>query len=250
MNPPRPATPAPAPATAPSPAPARPAVLPAPSMMCADFLALGAELDCLAAHGVRLLHQDVMDGCFVPNLALGADLCRAMASRGDFAHDVHLMVGSPEDFVEKFATLPGARIAFHPETTRHPVALIERIRALGATPAVAVSPQVPVRSLEHLLPLVGQVTVMTVTPGFAGQRLLPWCLPKIAETRAWADAHNPALDIAADGNVSWENIPAILAAGANVLVLGTSSLFSKTLSRTEAFARLASILPIPYKRPA
>lgn len=191
--------------------------------------------------GVDWLHQDVMDGRFVPNLALGIDVMRAMAGAVRVPHDVHLMVEEPEKYVAMFAGLPGARVTFHPEATRHPVAVITAIRAAGAVPGLALSPAVPVASVGLLLPLVDQVTVMTVNPGFAGQALLEWCLPKVAEVRAWAEAHRPELVVAVDGNVSWANIPRMVAAGADALVLGTSSLFQKGLGREDAWRRLREL---------
>jgi ribulose-phosphate 3-epimerase len=215
----------------------------APSMMCADFLGLKAELVRFATHGVEWLHQDVMDGHYVPNFTLGVDLCRAMAvAVPTIAHDVHLMVEEPERHVAMFAGLPGARIAFHAETTRHPAALIARIRELGASPALALSPAMTVETVRHLLPLVDQVTVMTVNPGFAGQKLLEWCMPKISDVRAWADANRPELDVSVDGNVSWENLPRMKAAGANIFVLGTSSVFARDVERDAALRRVRAVL--------
>lgn len=215
----------------------------APSMMCADFLALAADLRTLAEAGVEWLHQDIMDGHFVPNFTMGPDLCQAMATAApEMAHDVHLMVEEPERHVEVFARLPHARIAFHPETTRHAPALISRIRALGASPALALSPATPVAFIHHLLPLVDQVTVMTVNPGFSGQKLLDWCLPKIEEVRSLADRCRPDLDVTVDGNVSWDNIPRMRTAGANIFVLGTSSLFQKGVDRADSLRRLRALL--------
>jgi len=233
------------PAPGESPAAGQPAVRLSPSMMCADLLAVGEELERFAAHKVEWLHQDIMDGHFVPNLTLGIDFCRAVAKVSAIRQDVHLMVERPEAYLDAFASLPGARITFHPETTRHPVVAIERIRALGASPGLAVSPATSLAGLVHLLPLVDQVTVMTVNPGFAGQKLIDWCLPKISEVRAWAKINRPDLDVEVDGNVSWTNIPRMVAAGANVLVLGTSSLFGADMAREAAFARLEAMVGRP-----
>jgi ribulose-phosphate 3-epimerase len=211
--------------------------------MCADFLSLGAEVERFAGNGIEWLHEDIMDGHYVPNFSLGIDLCRALARAApNLAHDVHLMVESPEHHIAAFAGLPRARISIHPETTRHAPAVLGLIRKAGASPGIAISPAVAVESLRHLLPLVDAVTVMTVNPGFAGQELLDWCLPKISEVRAWADCRRPELDVAVDGNVSWANLPRMRAAGANLFVLGKSSLFQDGVGRIEALGRIRSLL--------
>ncbi len=211
-------------------------------MMCADFLNLRAELDLFAARRVALLHMDVMDGAYVPNFALGPDFCRACAGACAVPHDVHLMVENPDRHLAAFAGLPGLRISFHPETSRHPVATLDAIRKLGASPGIALDPAMPVDAVRHLLPLADLVCVMTVNPGYAGQKLVPHCLKKIAELRSLCDSLGIRPDIEVDGNVSWENIPAMVRAGANILVCGTSSLFDKSLARDDAIRKLRALL--------
>ena len=194
-------------------------------MMCADPLALGEILEVFETGGIEWLHIDVMDGRYVPNFTLGPDYCRALARASQIPLDVHLMVEEPDRHIGLFAGFPGARISFHPETVRQPVRLVERIRELGASPGIAIDPSMPVEACAHLLPLVDQVIVMTVNPGYAGQKLLPFCLPKITDCRRALDACGSDAAVQVDGNVSWENIPGMAAAGANILVAGTSSLF-------------------------
>ncbi len=194
-------------------------------MMCADPFALGEVLDTMAKGGIEWLHIDVMDGRYVPNFTLGPDYCRALASASSIPLDVHLMVEEPDRHLHLFAAFPDARVTFHPETVRQPVRVIERLRELGASPGIAIDPAMPVSACRHLLGLVDQVLIMTVNPGYAGQKLLPFCLDKITECRDLLEECHSAADLQVDGNVSWENIPRMVAAGANVLVAGTSSLF-------------------------
>jgi ribulose-phosphate 3-epimerase len=212
-----------------------------PSMMCADPMALQEVLEVFEAGGIEWLHIDVMDGRYVPNFTLGPDYCRNLARVTRIPLDVHLMVEEPDRHVGLFAGFPGVRISFHPETVRQPVRLVERIRELGASPGIAIDPAMPVEACRHLLPLVDQVVVMTVNPGYAGQKLLPFCLPKITACREVLDACGTGASVQVDGNVSWQNIPGMVAAGADILVAGTSSLFVDGRVAGEAIRRMRSI---------
>jgi len=213
----------------------------APSMMCADFLHLEDEVRLMEANGVEWLHIDVMDGHYVPNFTLGVDYCKALAAATRIPFDVHLMIEHPDRHIAPFCTLPGARVTFHPETIRQPARLVEAIRESGASPGIALDPSRTVEEFRHLIPLVDQVLVMTVNPGYAGQKLLPFCLDKIAEVRDFLKSENLAADIEVDGNVSWQNIPKMVEAGANILVAGTSSLFEKHRSRAESMRELVAL---------
>ena len=213
-------------------------------MMCADFLELGRDLDFMTHHQIDFLHMDIMDGHYAPNFTLGIDYCKAVASRCSIPQDVHLMVEDPDLHLEEFCKLPGARITFHPETSRHPIRTLEKIRSLGGSPGIAIDPATPIATLTCLLPMVDHVCVMSVNPGYAGQPLIPMCIDKIAELRKWLDQNKHPIDITVDGNVSWENIPNMIKAGANVLVCGTSSLFSKKFSREEAIKKLRNLIAL------
>lgn len=211
-------------------------------MMCADFLHLADELRILEAHKVDWLHIDVMDGHYVPNFTLGVDYCRALAGATKIPLDVHLMIEQPDRHIAPFCAIPGTRLTFHPETVRQPARLIERIRELGASPGIALDPAQPVDQFRHLIPLTDQVLVMTVNPGYAGQKLIPHCLDKIKEVRDFLAREKLAIDIEVDGNVSWTNIPKMVEAGATVLVAGTSSVFEKHRPRDESLQELSALL--------
>jgi len=213
-----------------------------PSMMCADFLSLKSELDVLKAESIDFLHIDIMDGQYVPNFTLGTDLADTMHTYSGIPLDFHLMVEQVDQSVALFTKYKGATITFHPETSRHPVRTIQKIRDADCKPSIAVDPGMNLESVKHLLPLVDMVCIMTVNPGYAGQKLLPFCIDKIAELHQWQQQYHPELLIEVDGNVSWQHIPTMLQAGADVLVLGTSSVFSQQESRSEAYKRLRTLI--------
>ncbi|RCH55346.1 ribulose-phosphate 3-epimerase [Mucilaginibacter hurinus] len=214
----------------------------APSMMCVNFLDVKSELDVFKQFDIDLLHVDIMDGRYVPNFTLGIDFAKSLVSYSDIPLDFHLMVEDVDNYLDIFCSIPGSIVTFHPETSRHPVRTIQRIRQAGCKPGLAIDPALPIDSLKHLLPLVDQVCVMSVNPGYAGQPLLAFCIDKIKEVRYWLNKFESNAEIEIDGNVSWDNIPGMIEAGAEILVVGTSSVLGANQDRVKSMSRLKSLL--------
>jgi len=212
-----------------------------PSLMCANFISLGAELDIMRAAGVEYLHIDIMDGRYVPNFTLGPDFCKGLAAYSPIPLDIHLMIEDPDAHVEKFARFPGAVVSFHPETSRHPLRTVDLIKSFGARAAIAVDPSMPASAVAEMLPHVSLVCVMTVNPGYAGQKLIPETLGKVRQIADMAAAFDHHIEVEVDGNVSWENIPRMIQAGGEVLVAGTSSLYDGKASLARNIERMRSL---------
>ena len=209
------------------------------SMMCANFLDLAGDLAELKEAGVEYLHFDVMDGVFVPNYTLGPCLLDALRDHTDIAYDIHLMVDRPEDKLGFFDIRPGDYVSIHYESTNHAQRVLATIRQLGAKAGIAFNPATPIDSLEYLRNDIDFVLIMTVNPGFAGQKLVASCLEKIVQVRQVLDRlglHDVPIQV--DGNVSSENARKMRQAGANIFVAGTSSVFAKGKKIVEATALL------------
>lgn len=215
-------------------------ILLAPSMMCVSAWENGPEaIRQLTEAGVDLLHMDVMDGSFVPNLMLGTESIRQLRRVSDIPLDIHLMIDRPEDKLAWFDIQPGEYVSVHAESTHHLQRTLARIRDLGAHPMAALNPATPLCMLEDVLPDVDAVLLMTVNPGYAGQKLIPQTLEKIARLRNYLDSNGYGhIDIEVDGNVSFENARKMSDAGANIFVAGSSSMFMPGVPLSEGIAKL------------
>lgn len=201
------------------------------SMMCVDFLDLQNELVRFKNFNVDYLHIDIMDGHYVPNVALGSDFCRQIKLASDIPLDMHFMVEDIDRFLPYF-DVSESLVSFHPETSKHPLRTINAIREKKGTPGIAIDPAYAVEQFKYLYEYVDFVLVMSVNPGYAGQKLIPSSLEKTKILKRYLiDSGYEGVLIELDGNVSWENIPLMVSAGADILVTGTSSIFEKDLIR-------------------
>lgn len=215
----------------------RPILLSA-SLACADWLHLERDLRALEQAGVDWLHVDVMDGQFVPNFALNPDVMHVVRQVCPLPLDVHLMIERPDRYLERFAEAGAAWLVVHQEATPRLQRVLAQVRALGCRAGVALNPATPLQTLDYVWEDLDLLLVMTVNPGFYGQQLVPATLRKIADAREVIEARGLAVDIQVDGNVSPENAVAMVRAGANVLVGGTSSLFRRDLTIAQGVASL------------
>ena len=192
----------------------------APSVLAADFARLGADVVDVAT--ADLIHFDVMDGHFVPNISFGPDVLRAVKASTSLPVDVHLMVSNPDEQVEKYLDAGADMVSFHYEAATHAHRLVARIRERGAKAAIALNPATPVCLLEPILGELDMVLVMTVDPGFGGQALIESSPRKLRRLRRMCDEHgvNPLIEV--DGGITPATAPLVTSAGANVLVAGSA----------------------------
>lgn len=214
-----------------------------PSLMCADFMNLGDELKKLEKGNIEYLHVDIMDGVYVPNYTLGTYFVKRLHAATDIPLDLHLMIDEPTAKLDWFELREGDYVSVHYESCTHIQRALNLIRERGAKPMLALNPGTPLTALEELMPYIDGVLIMTVNPGFSGQKLVTSTLGKITRCREMLDRNGfTGVDIECDGNVSFENAKLMKDAGANIFVAGTSSIYSKADTLENNLAKLRAAI--------
>ncbi|MED4141549.1 ribulose-phosphate 3-epimerase [Priestia megaterium] len=213
-----------------------------PSLMCADMGVLKETVIRLDQAGVDFFHLDVMDGSFVPNFTMGPDLIKSIRPYTNKPFDVHLMVKNPENHLDTFIEAGANMISVHAEATEHLQRTLQTIRDKGLKAGVALNPSTPIEELKYVIDTVDYITVMTVNPGFAGQKFIPLMYQKVKDLKHLFDKEGYNIDIQVDGNIGYETIPGVIENGANMLVCGTSSLFKSEITFEEAVSQLKKFI--------
>lgn len=194
----------------------------APSILSADFSRLGEELKALEKAGADMAHIDVMDGRFVPNISIGPPVVRALRPHSPIIFDVHLMIVEPERYIDAFADAGADYLTIHIESTQRVGETLSRIRSRGVKPAITIKPGTPAKDVFPYLAEVDMVLVMSVEPGFGGQKFIPSAYDKLKELRTEINRRGLSVDLEVDGGVNLQNVRSIADAGANIIVAGSA----------------------------
>jgi ribulose-phosphate 3-epimerase len=210
----------------------------APSILAADFACLGDEIRAVEAAGADWIHIDVMDGHFVPNITIGPFITEAARRVTSLPLDVHLMIEKPERYIEDFVSAGASTVGVHVETCPNLHRTVGQIREAGARACVVLNPATPAVSLENVLADIDQVLIMTVNPGFGGQKFIPGMLPKIETVRRWIDEGDLDVDLQVDGGIASGTIAEPRKSGADVFVAGTAVFGAKDYAEAIRALRL------------
>ena len=218
-------------------------ILISPSVLAADFSKLGEEIQLVSEEGADLIHLDVMDGHFVPNLSFGADIIKGIRGFSNLPFDVHLMIENPEHYVDAYVEAGANFITVHPEATPHIHSVLQKIHKAGVKAGIALNPGTPIEALENVIDIIDLILVMTVNPGFGGQSFLSSQLPKISKIRTIIDDGGHSIDLSVDGGINPITAKLAIDAGANILVAGTSIFKAGDETYSKSIKRLRNLNP-------
>jgi len=211
-----------------------------PSILDANFLNLGEQIDEINEGEADLIHLDIMDGCFVPNISFGDKVVETIKKRTSIPLDVHLMIENPEKHIRSFIKAGGDIITIHAETGKHLDRLIQEIKELGAKCGLALNPATSLSAVEYLISKIDKLLVMTVNPGYGGQKFIPEMLVKIRKARKMIEDSNRFIDLEVDGGINFENVCEVISSGANIIVAG--SLIFKNKSPKNTIKKMKNII--------
>lgn len=206
-----------------------------PSLLAADFSRLAEDIQNVEEAGAQYLHLDVMDGAFVPSISFGMPVIQSLRKISNMTFDVHLMIENPDRYLDEFAAIGADILTVHAEACTHLDRTIQKIHQLGKKAGVALNPATPLSVIEWVLPEVDMVLLMSVNPGFGGQKYIPYVTDKIRALRAMMDERGLETDIEVDGGVSLANVSSVLEAGANVMVAGSAVFRGDAAENVKAF---------------
>ncbi|CAG7840677.1 ribulose-phosphate 3-epimerase [Clostridium novyi B str. ATCC 27606] len=194
----------------------------APSILSSDFSKLGEDIKSLDKYGADMIHIDVMDGMFVPNISFGIPIIKSIRNITKLPFDVHLMIKEPSRYIEDFVKSGADIITVHYEADKHLDRTVNYIKSFGVKAGVAINPATSIESIKHIIPIADMILIMSVNPGFGGQKYINYCSEKIREVKALSEKFNKDLLIQVDGGVGINNIKHVVECGANVIVAGSA----------------------------